>query len=833
VRVLILDSKARAFCELLNQQELGRVKGISAIYRFLIAFTGSSESQRIRSKLSTLAIHKHILTWTFQPSATLSRSRVANSTLLAMGILNKITSLWPNRQPKVTTLNASPVIPPALNAMEAPKSGRASRMLASLRRLFHYKHGRTVSPKTYEERTSETSDDVYQLEPLTLSLEQESSGGWEVDDIFRGSDIAEPGVQQITNEGFAQSSDDHVDIAKNNHVLNKVDKGSTACESTTTDDKRTIREAGSRSTVTSTLTYELAGSIFDNVHQHDSYTTTNGSTTIIRSLKEVTGDASTAVNLHNDMLESFDIPSDPSSRSQQRDSVSSRNIQACQEDDSLLIPSNTTQSQDDNTCTIAKREADTGTEDDRDTTVRTDASEAGMSRFDWEKIHAIPDSAFRQLLHSVMESYSSVDIALEECHVTQRRDGGFHHVVFMAAVKDEPSNRLVERYVFRVPAIGTAARWQPGNQHNLRCEVTLMQWLRNKTSIPIPEVVDFALDIETSFIGAPYILMKRMPGKAAQNVWYDKPSDRNHVTTNCVSPQMEKKRRNILRSLAQCMSQLRDVSFNEIGLVDCKDALSLGATPTTTVSYRWKPPYELTAEDLEGPTQVYRYGPFKKNLDYWKLNLEESWPAIPEYDPDVDQDALNMVSGIRKIIDMLHDHPTVAVSKKDPADADENETFVIRHPDLDLQNILVDDDGNVTGIIDWDNCLAVPRCIGYASLPDFLRRDWNDDFSLADSPHMPTWEMQKYADIYADAMAETGCSDAKYTRKSGMYRAIAGAVTQGSLTDVIEKLFAHIPGLRMSNVEELQRLIGGGWVEGEEYIRKALGELLEPSSRFV
>ncbi|KAI4689073.1 hypothetical protein J4E81_007790 [Alternaria sp. BMP 2799] len=750
-----------------------------------------------------------------------------------MGILSKITNLWPNSQPKVTTPNASSVISPALSAIEAPKSARASRMLDSLRRLFHHKHGRTVLPKTYGERISETSDDSYQLEPLTLSLELESSGGWEVDGICRESDLTEPGVDQITNKDFALPFDNRISIAKDNHVLDKADKGLAACKSTAADGKRTTPVAGSQSTVASTLTFGLAGSIFDKIHQHNSNTTTNGSTTIIRSGMDGMGDASTAVNLHNDMLESFDVPSDPSSRSQQRDSASLRNTQGYQGCDNLPLPSKKTQPQDGNTCTRAKSGADSGTEDDRDTTVKTDASEAGVSRFDWEKIHAIPDSTFRELLHSVIESYCSVDIALEECHVTQRMDGGFHHVVFMAAIKDEPPNRRIERYVTRVPAIGTAARWQPGDQHNLHCEVALMQWLRNKTSIPLPEVVDFALDIETSFIGAPYILMKRMPGKAAQNVWYDKPSDRNHVTTNCVSPETEKKRRNILRSLAQCMSQLRDVSFNEIGLVDCKDALSLGATPTTTVSHRWKPPYELTAEDLEGPTQVYGFGPFKKNLDYWKLNLEENWPAIPEYDPDIDQDALNMVSGIRKIIDMLHDHPTIAVSKKDPADADENETFVIRHPDLDLQNILVDDDGNVTGIIDWDNCLAVPRCIGYASLPDFLRRDWNEDFSLADSPHMPTWEIQKYADIYADAMAETGCVDAKYTRKSGMYRAIAGAIDHGDITDVIEKLFAHIPGLRMSNVVELQRLIGGGWVEGEDYIRKAIGELLEPSSRFV
>lgn len=37
----------------------------------------------------------------------------------------------------------------------------------------------------------------------------------------------------------------------------------------------------------------------------------------------------------------------------------------------------------------------------------------------------------------------------------------------------------------------------------------------------------------------------------------------------------------------------------------------------------------------------------------------------------------------------------------------------------------------------------------------------------------------------------------------------------------------------MSNVEELQQLIGGGWVEGEEYVSQAIGKLLELSSRFT
>jgi hypothetical protein len=35
-----------------------------------------------------------------------------------------------------------------------------------------------------------------------------------------------------------------------------------------------------------------------------------------------------------------------------------------------------------------------------------------------------------------------------------------------------------EEYIVRVPAIGTAARWQDGDAHNMRCEVSLMQYLQ-------------------------------------------------------------------------------------------------------------------------------------------------------------------------------------------------------------------------------------------------------------------------------------------------------------------------------------------------------------------
>jgi hypothetical protein len=50
----------------------------------------------------------------------------------------------------------------------------------------------------------------------------------------------------------------------------------------------------------------------------------------------------------------------------------------------------------------------------------------------------------------------------------------------------------------------------------------------------------------------------------------------------------------------------------------------------------------------------------------------------------------------------------------------EKETFTIHHTDLDLQNIFVDDEGNVTGIIDWDKT--------FAAAPLFLQKDWLPDY---------------------------------------------------------------------------------------------------------
>lgn len=57
------------------------------------------------------------------------------------------------------------------------------------------------------------------------------------------------------------------------------------------------------------------------------------------------------------------------------------------------------------------------------------------------------------------------------------------------------------------------------------------------------------------------------------------------------------------------------------------------------------------------------------------------------------------------------------------ADCAQEPEFVLPHPDLDLQNILISPEGELRGIIDWDGVGAVPRCVGnerYLSQPNMV-----------------------------------------------------------------------------------------------------------------
>lgn len=99
-----------------------------------------------------------------------------------------------------------------------------------------------------------------------------------------------------------------------------------------------------------------------------------------------------------------------------------------------------------------------------------------------------------------------------------RFNGGFNHI---ACISVTVQADRVERFTVRVPAIGTTSRWQEGDAHNLRCEMALLKHLRqNVPNTPVPDVVAFADTLDT-VLGAPFCLMKRLPGKPAHHIWFE------------------------------------------------------------------------------------------------------------------------------------------------------------------------------------------------------------------------------------------------------------------------------------------------------------------------
>ena len=700
-----------------------------------------------------------------------------------MGLLGSFKGLFG----KSTNYSRSEVQIPAPTSQYGPsteieksskRSGKTSRVFASLRRPLRWKRSpnKFVSVSNPEHVSAQLDTNGASCSLPSLDFEQHPGNGWDLDEIL---------------SSYTLSSEQEV---SNSTVLTTFD----AADSTNIS-SAALSIASFKSSVTP---------------QHD-YTLYEHATTPIGVAPPVDNRAS----IHKIKKHWLSIIMGDTAEDQAAEKNTSDKDEEVDQDNLESGVSATNEA----------NEAHGDEDEEAETTNGNNKSQTRLDRHDWDSIHEISALEFKLLLHSsVADHPDSNDLSLDECHVISRFDGGFNHIVSMATIQDR--GKHVERYIVRVPAIGTAARWQEGDAHNMRCEVALMKYLRQNTKIPVPEIVASEDDLH-SHIGAPYILMKRLPGSPAHHRWFDEPKNPNYINANRVSPEMELVRRNILTSLAGVMAELQDLEFDKIGMPDfTKTVENMGDAPVIMHSYRWKDPDKMTPEDLESESQVYAYGPFDSSKEYMTSKLEEKWSSTPDPEDDDNPYVQNMCLGVRKILDIIYAVPAITCSSETN---EAKETFVLRHPDLDLQNILTDDDGNVTGILDWESCLALPRCVGYASLPEFLRRDWTSSFSVDDSPHM-SWQLDHYRQIYADAMLATGCPDARYTRKSAIYRAVADAVNAldnqtCSEPDLISKLLMHIPGLRTCDVDEFEMCLGKGWSEAEEFLEVEIGKLLDPA----
>lgn len=306
----------------------------------------------------------------------------------------------------------------------------------------------------------------------------------------------------------------------------------------------------------------------------------------------------------------------------------------------------------------------------------------------------------------------------------------------------------------------------------LEREAQLVEYVRQNTRAPVPQILAYSSNYSNELV-SPFILMTKLPGKSAFSIWFDNPynPDLAFRTVDVPSVPTEKKRINFLRSLARAMTEIQRLSFDKIGMPEISEAGAISVGP----SYTWN--------DEEDPDEATERPAFSTTRMYAAVSLADNFGVNPNVERDT---TYHRCSGIRRILNIVFSQPVFKESLSG------RETFTIHHNDLDLQNILVDDEGNVTGIIDWDKAFAAPHCIGASAVPIFLRSDWYPRYThqLGITPHM-AWNEHYYREIYAAAMVEAGNPDAKYTLKSAIYQACMAALDcdgVGNYNDLIEKL---------------------------------------------
>lgn len=442
-----------------------------------------------------------------------------------------------------------------------------------------------------------------------------------------------------------------------------------------------------------------------------------------------------------------------------------------------------------------KEEEETEDADDNDASEDEDEDDSGP-RCEFDIIEAVEDNTLTELVMS----HCNLKDENPHAEVLRRCKGAYNFV----AIVNVSCGDETRAYVVRIPGHATLSHWTSEDEYMMEREVQLITHIRNNTSAPVAEVIYYSTNHENA-LGFPYILMTALPGKPAHSIWHDGDYDNDDLNliiqrADMPSTATEKKRITFLRSLAGVMAGIQNSSFEQGGMA----VFTEGESPLLGPMYSWAG---------DGSDKARQQKAFRWTSQY----------ALPSLTKHNKEDLTDAHRGAYKFFWLVFNQAVFKPARP--------ETFTIHHNDFNLQNILVDDDGNVTGIIDWDGAFIAPRCMGAAAAPLFLQKDWMPEHldNLETGPHM-AWKTPYYREIYASALMEAGCSDAIYTTKSPIYSAALEAVqqdTMNSMIDLIDKLLRETPHVRVKSLD-FRRSLDFGWEDAEDMLMVELAKILEP-----
>lgn len=235
-----------------------------------------------------------------------------------------------------------------------------------------------------------------------------------------------------------------------------------------------------------------------------------------------------------------------------------------------------------------------------------------------------------------------------------------------------------------------------------RGEVATLQWVRANTDIPVPKVMAFQ-DSNDNEIGFEWILMELMPGKPAYRRWRTMSMPQKVAFTVRVAE--------FQAQLFHCGDP--NTTFRNIGTLEADYEKGTVDNPKTFA------PGKLISYDFFVGDHL-RYdvprGPFRSSYDWLSAELNliimEQTAAIEKDEEEKDkEDAEEILRPARQLLALL--------PKLFPMAQDSPEMTAICHDDLNLNNILVDDEGKITAVVDWECVSALPIWMA-VQMPKFL-----------------------------------------------------------------------------------------------------------------
>lgn len=249
-------------------------------------------------------------------------------------------------------------------------------------------------------------------------------------------------------------------------------------------------------------------------------------------------------------------------------------------------------------------------------------------------------------------------------------------------------------------------------RHKTRAEVVILRWVHENTSVPVPKVFGFD-DSNDNEIGFEWILMEYMQGTSARKRWRTMSMEQKVALT----------KRFAVFQFELSGLEKQESAFKGIGTLDSPEIdlpVASKEPQTTAAPGRLVFPGFFMGDHLE--YDIPR-GPFRSSCDWLSAILTiiiRHQTLVLEKSED--EDDVEEANGILPVAQNL----LALLPKIFPQDLTGAEPSALHHHDLNLNNILVNEQGEVTAVLDWECVSALPLWM-LTKMPKFLDGEHRED----------------------------------------------------------------------------------------------------------